>query len=234
MAITWSYGVTTILDRIDTTLPKTLDSLKMAGFDSPHLFVDGALCQELYNRKFGLNVTCRFPAIRVTGNWICSLWELYVKNSHAEFFAIFQDDIIISRGAKEYIENTAPNGRMYFNLYNVPENERLKPPGMKYGWYPSNQYGRGALALVFRVEAVQALLGANHLLNKPRDLERGWRTIDGAVVDSMKQAGYKEVVPFPSIVQHIGYMSTIGTPDRATPRSFRGEEFDLRRLGEPS
>lgn len=224
---TWSYGITTIMERMDTTLPKTIASLKAAGFDSPHLFVDGSLSQQLYNEQFGLNVTCRFPALRVTGNWICSLWELFVHNSHADFFAIFQDDIIMSKGAREYIERTAPRGNNYFNLYNVPQNERLKPASLRHGWYNSNQCGRGALGLVFRAEGVQMLLGARHLLNKPRDLERGWRTIDGAVVDSMKQCAYKEMVPFPSIVQHIGYLSTIGTPDRAVPESFRGEDFNL-------
>lgn len=223
----WSYGITTIMERMDTTLPRTIASLKAAGFDSPHLFVDGSLSQQLYNDQFGLNVTCRFPALRVTGNWICSMWELFVHNSHADFFAIFQDDIIMSKGSREYIERTAPKGRVYLNLYNVPQNERLKPVGMLHGWYPSNQYGRGALGLVFRADAVQALLGAQHLLNKPRDLERGWRTIDGAVVDSMRQCGFKETVPFPSIVQHIGHLSTIGTPDREVPKSFRGEDFDM-------
>lgn len=224
---TWSYGITTILDRMDTTLPKTIASLKAAGFDNPHLFVDGSLSQLEYHNAFGLDVTCRYPALRVTGNWICALWELYVKNSHADFFAIFQDDLIISRGAREYIERTAPKGRYYFNLYNVPQNEQLKPAALRHGWYPSNQCGRGALGLVFQVEAVQTLLGARHLIHKPRDLERGWRTIDGAVVDSMKQCAFKEMVPFPSIVQHTGEMSTIGTPDRAVPKSFRGEHFNL-------
>jgi hypothetical protein len=38
---TWAYGITTVPSRLTTLLPRTITSLAAAGFDKPHLFVDG-------------------------------------------------------------------------------------------------------------------------------------------------------------------------------------------------
>lgn len=229
--VVWAYGVTTVPERLNTTLPKTLYSLKQAGFTSPHLFIDGRASLEEYS-KFNLPITLRTARLRVVGTWITALWELYIRYPNSRFYAIFQDDIVLSRNARGFIEKVFPSTKAYLNLYNVPENESKRPQGIIYGSYPSNQRGRGALGLVFTLEAVHGLLHSNHLLHKPKDLERGWKNIDGAVLESMKNLGFQEYVTWPSVIQHTGHRSTIGTPTRELPVSFRGEEFDLLSLGE--
>ncbi len=73
----WAYGVTTVPVREDRLLPKTLASLRAAGFDKPRLFVDGVRNAWDWEQKFGLEVTARWPHVLTAGNWVLSMYELY-------------------------------------------------------------------------------------------------------------------------------------------------------------
>jgi hypothetical protein len=141
--VSWASGVTTVPERFQTTLPRTLLSLKNAGFPEPRLFIDG------YDRDPGLQLptTVRHDRIRVVGNWMLALWELYIRDPSATRYAIFQDDLIAYRNLRLYLERLRYPDQGYCNLYTFPENQRLSAG--RTGWYPSNQLGRGAVALVF-------------------------------------------------------------------------------------
>lgn len=223
----WSYGITTVPSRKTNLLPKVIESLKTAGFDCPRLFVDGCSpsLAQLYVNEFKLQITPRFPTVNVYSNWYLSLCELYFRNPNADRFALFQDDIQVCKNLRNYIETTPYPNKGYFNLYTSGSNHTLKPNDL-VGWFPSNQLGRGALALVFNREATTLLLSSSHMIAKVQDGHRGWRAADGAVSDTLRPLGWTEFVHHPSLVQHIGEESTIGNlPDRRSP-SFAGEQFD--------
>lgn len=228
----WVYGVTTVPSRLDTTLPYTLKTLREAGFDQPRLFIDGAENNASYQR-LGLETTCRYPAVRTAHNWVLSLHELYLREPDANRFALFQDDLVICRNARKYLD-TYPYGihneSIYWNLYNFPCNEELKPPDINYGFYPSNQLGKGALALVFDRPTVIKLLSSEYLNGRPQDLNKGWQSIDGGIVISLTNIGYKEQVHYPSLVQHIGKISTMGHGEYPLSKTFPGESFDCMEL----
>jgi len=240
----WVYGITTVPSRLNTTLPITLETLKNAGFDKPRLFIDGVSSPEEYQR-LNLETTCRYPAVRTAGNWYLSLAELYYRNPTADLFALFQDDIVICKNARQYLE-TLPYGRrsndhVYWNLHSFPANEEIwqegsnpqngvRPKDHVSGYYDSNQLGKGALALVFDRPAVVKVLGSEYLAIRPQDLNKGHQGIDGAIVTALNNVGYKEQVHYPCLVQHIGKISTMGHGSYPLSTSFVGESFDAMRL----
>ena len=240
-SLNWAYGLTTVPERLATTLPTTLASLKSAGFDRPRLFVDGDRETTQSWRQFGLELTFRWPRLRTHGNWFLALHELFVRNPLADRYAIFQDDLVASANLRAYLESCAYPGDGYWNLYTFPENQRLAPMvgqtgRQAVGWYRSNGKGKGAVALVFDRDATLSMLSSEHMAGRPMNLDRGWRAVDGGVVDSMRKAKRYEYVHNPSLVQHTGERSSMGNNDRRgfsvhpKAESFRGEDFDAMNL----
>lgn len=237
--LTWAYGVTTtncglskdgqltgpVPDRINNLLPRTLESLRGAGFDQPRLFVDGAEDGTAYEH-FGLEVTTRFPTIRTHGNWVLSLYELYIRNPTVDRYAMFQDDFVTYKNLRQYFDHCEYPERGYLNLYTFPKNQARAPKDGSTGFYLSNQLGKGAVALVFDLTAVEIILTAAHMFSRPQNAKRGWRAVDGGIVDSMKKGGGREYVHNPSLVQHTGINSSMGNRKHQLANSFRGEDFN--------
>lgn len=234
MSLRWSYGLTTVPKRRHDLLPQTLASLKAGGFDNPRLFVDGDNDVVSWEKQFGLEVTLRRPVIRAYGNWILALAELYIREPNADRYMVAQDDFITYRNLRGYLEGCPWPGKGYLNLYTFPSNQRDTP-----GWYEGAllnsgpegwQTGRGAVALVFNLEAVQTLLIHQHMVERPTHAENGWKRIDGGVVTAMNKAGFREFVHNPSLLQHTGRVSAIGNLPHKMSLSFRGEHFDAMEL----
>lgn len=223
----WSYGITTVPKRINDLLPRTIDSLKKGGFNEPHLFVDGG--REEDYKRFNLPTTVRSKNVRTAGNWVLSLIELYALNPTAERFALFQDDFVTYNNVRQYLEGMRYPDKGYLNLYTFPENQSLNTTG-QCGWFKSNQCGRGAVALVFSLEAVTALLGQPYLWTRFQSAKRGHCAIDGGIVDAMKNVGYSEYVHTPSLVQHTGIESSMGNSRHASAPVWYGEGFDAATL----
>ena len=230
----WAYGVTTIPERIDSHLPQTLKSLVAAGFPSPRLFIDD--CKDPSNYDcFGLEYTNRWPRIRIAGNWVLSLYELYIRNASADFFAIFQDDFVTYPNLREYLEWCKYPNKGYWNLYTFPVNikhmrKRLNLPPDQIGWFQANQMGKGAVALVLSNAAVVTLLGYPYLLKRFPNVRRGHRAIDGGIVDAFKPQGWKEYCHNPSLVQHTGDISSHGNHNQQRADCFCGESFECMAL----
>jgi hypothetical protein len=259
MNVKWAYGVTTCDKRLKTTLPQTLKSLAEGGFDEPRLFVDGSHLPSVLVafEDQGLNVdasriTCRYPRIGVYGSWILSLAELYIRHHAADYFAVFQDDVMCVRNLRQYLERCRYPKQGWWNLYtSLWDNEKIIE-GKPTGWHRADQHGKGALALVFSREAVQTLLcnqkpvplqdpanqqqaPVGHMVFKAasaRDRFR-LRNVDGGVVQALHGCGlWTEHIHNPSLVQHTG--SACGTqPPHQTPtgalpeaRTFPGEQVD--------
>ena len=234
----WAYGVTTVDSRKDSLLPQTLASLKAGGFGEPVLFVDGA------NGGYEGNVVYRYPRIGAWGNWFLGICELCIRNPRADYYAMFQDDIITYPNLRQYIERSNPPKDGYLNLFSSPGNESVRPK--QIGWFPARklegtnsvayesglagQGGKGALGLAFSREALLAFLSHPHCLTKPFEVRFPTMRIDGCVVTAMNKAGWKEYVHNPSLVQHCGDVSTLRGLVHKQSTTFRGESFDALEL----
>jgi hypothetical protein len=244
--VKWAYGVTTVPSRRRTLLPVTLESLRRAGFNAPRLFVDGAPDGREWAQELGLEVTARYPPVRTVGNWLLSLWELYIRQPNADRYAIFQDDFVTYHNLRGYLEKSPYPDKGYLNLYTFPSNQSICPTDSAngkpmVGWYLSNQYGRGAVALVFDRAAAQVVISSRHLIeNKLQNVQPNGRNslglnfgqckIDGGIIETMVAAGYREYVHNPSLVQHTGIESSMGNKPQLLATSFRGENFNALEL----
>jgi len=231
--VKWTYGITTVPSRREDLLPRTIESLRLAGFENPWLFVDGCSHEEaieLYERndlfkgKIG-GVTVRNPKVNAYGNWVMALWELYVRNPKSDYFSIFQDDFVTYKNLRHYLETLKYPLNGYWNLLTFPQNQSKAPKGMT-GFFLSNQNGLGAVALVFSKKAVMEILGSEHMAGRPQNQKKGIKSIDGGVVTAMKKVGWKEYVHNPSLIQHTGETSVLGNRKHPLAPSFKGEWFD--------
>ena len=226
----WSYGVTTVPARIDDGLLKrTIDSLALAGFASPRIFIDGLMPKSDPKWLDEYIVVERGENLRTFGNWVMTAWEIYIRNPLADFFAIFQDDFVAVRNLRQYIEASKFPAKGYLNLYTFPQNEQPKK-----GFYQTaNQKGLGAVALIFSNEGLRTCLGSGHMINRPQNKNRGWRAVDGGIVTGMNKEGWKEFVHNPSLVQHTGDKSSMGNRAHEKASTFPGEDFDAMGLLAP-
>lgn len=220
----WTYGITTVPSRFNDLFPQTLEALANGGFDSPRIFIDSNGPEIEQYKQFNLPITSR-DNIRTAGHWVLTLWELWIRDTTAERYAIFQDDFICVRNLRRYLELVPYPSEGYQNLYTFPSNQALAPKDFT-GWYPSNQQGKGAVALVFSNEAVTKLLGQRYLVERFRCLKRGHKAIDGGIVDAMKAVGWREFVHTPSLIQHTGDKSSMGNPPHLKATSFPGIEYN--------
>lgn len=234
--ITWAYGVRTVLQldrlRLREYLPRTMESLYRAGFTKPWLFVDGAMDYYHYER-FGCPLTTRYPAIGVTGNFLLSLHELILRFPSADRYALFEDDLVMCRNVRHYLDQTPYRPGVYWNLYTCAGYQAVCPPWReghgKEGFYRPPQAGQGAVALVFDRTAVASLMSSKCLSEAVLE-RRGTQAIDGLVAMVLNHAGIREWVHTPSLVQHTGEISSFGNHPHPHATSFLGEEFDALTL----
>lgn len=231
--VVWSYGITTIPDRFNTTLPRSIHSLQRTGFGKPRLFIDGVDITDKW-RRFNLPITNRWPQVGAVKNWILALSELYYRNPMADLYALFQDDILCINNLKKYIECFEFPHKGYLNLYTNVENQYTailgdNPDGSKQigiGWFNPLLKGKGALGLVFNKLSITTILSSDFMLKKVLNLDRGHKNIDGAVVQIMRDNGFSEWCHSPSLIQHTGTISTLNNlPGQYAP-VFQGEDYN--------
>jgi len=225
MAVKWAYGITTVPERRDNVFLRTLQSLYCGGFESPRIFIDDCHDPKPY-KNFGLPITIRGDCIRTHGNWILSMYELYIRQPGANYFAIFQDDFVTYPNLRKYLEKCEYPKAGYWNLYTFPKNQDLAPKDGSFGWYLSNQMGLGAVALVMDNKTTQLILASAYMVGRPQSVTRGHRAVDGGIVSALAEVGWKEYVHHPSLVQHTGITSSMGSSKQSLSRSFKGEDFN--------
>ncbi len=216
----WAYGITTVPERMDTLLPQTITSLAAAGFDRPVLFVDGNI-----SGFRDLEVVCH-ARVGQLRNWMHALFYLFTTKE-ADRYAIFEDDVLACRQLRDYLERCPP-GKTYWNLLTVDEN-RVHTKDVP-GWHESNQLGRSACGLVFDRATVDCLLRMERFVRGP---ESGETMSDAVVIATLKSLGYKELVHYPSLLQHVGLASTLGNSIKEVS-GFRGVDYDLLALPAPT
>lgn len=233
MSLAWAVGITTTAERLDDLLPRTMQSLEAAGFTRPRLFVDGA-DSSLPWWYFNADVTVR-PEPRVGNyvNWYLGAAELLGRNPDADRFLMLEDDIVLCRGLREYLEAVPMPAKGYCNLYVGGDGNHMLAEG-KRGWFRSDNRGLGALALMFDRATLVQLLGSESFVRHRFEKKRGGYNVDGAIVAALRSNSVcviEEYCHNPSLVQHTGSeRSTLGHSSPAVTELFPGEEFDARSL----
>jgi hypothetical protein len=228
----WSYGVMTHPLRRFGLLPQTLVSLAKVGFAEPFVFVDSdeAVSPYGYVPAGSGWAIIRCPKLGIAFNWQLSMWELYLRNPSAERFALFQDDILASRDLRAYLEACPYPERGYLNLLTHMSNDELLAKDPALGWREAGQIGggnpdrwqtgRGACGLVFSSEALTTLFCSAHYVLRPQgkgglppmdstDQVKCRQKIDGGIAAAMNRAGWREYIHNPSLIQHVGTISTV-------------------------
>lgn len=234
MKYRWAISVTTVSSRLTNLLPESLKYIRDAGFPSPTIYIDGDTNPTKWKEHFGLPVISRTENIRTAGHWHLTALETFIRNREAEIFAFFQDDIALNVNVRQYLERTIDySDDRYYNLYTANSNNLLIPTEQyqgrqvrKVGWFKSNQYGRGALALVFTKPVLISLLSSYQFVTRHQDVHRGWRAIDGGIVDAMKTEGIEEWVHNPSLCQHRGSESSMSNRKHKPAATFISQYHD--------
>ena len=237
--VKWSYGVISVTDRLNELLPRTLESLRTGGFTAPRLFIDGSRdTGSYYNYLDKYQVTYRGERLKTFGNWVLALWELYMREPHADRYALFEDDLVTYPHLREYLDSLEMQLNSYWNLYLHPWNHsRIIPDPEslemgKSGFFMGKQSGYGGVALIFNRWGVEKLLSSRELSMRPQcTTEDWWRKHDGIISNAMKIAGFTELVHYPTLVFHTGTKSVLnGKAIQPPATTFLGEQYDARNL----
>lgn len=226
----WAVGITTA-PRPQPALEACLASLRRAGWETPHLFMDGAV--RVPAAFDSLPGTLRSPAVGAWPNHYLALLELTLRQPDADAYLLAQDDAIFydREDLRAYLESALwPAGRWPIVSLYCPAPYTARRPG----W---SRLGRawvwGATALVFPGPV------ARHYLSDRTICEHRWQSPSGGLTQIDALLGWwakKQRIPFwlptPSLVQHIGAASTLWPDSRATgPRAaswFAGDAEDRR------
>ena len=201
----WAVGITTA-PRDQETLTACLESVADAGWDHPRLFVDGQVSER--SIPGDLPVTHRDPQIGAWPSWYLSLAELVMRHPGADVYMIIQDDVVFYRhsGLRDYLENLLwPDPKLGIVSLYCSRAYSEKEPGWKRLEEPLVW---GAQALLFSPESALDFL-SNPYVIRHRLTENGLTGIDSLIGRWAEANDVPIYVPNPSLVQHIGHVSSI-------------------------
>lgn len=206
----------------------SLRSIETAGFESPHVFAEP-------NSPMipGVSFHVAETTLHSWPNWLRALRWLLEHRPHAEAFLIWQDDVLVAKHSREWIESQmwcCPDAGVY-SLY-AAESQVKREEWEGDGWHlirrpPFNCYG--ALAIL-----MPPWFARNVSDNPPIE-----RHVKGAGPDThlgshCRRHGIGYAVHVPSVVQHVGAVSCVrtGKLDPGINRHRRAYQFcdDCRRL----
>lgn len=210
----WSVGVTTAFRR-QSTLEQSLNSLANAGWDRPHLFVDGDV--EIPAAFADRTVTRRSPAIGAWPNYHASLLELLLREPNADAYMIVQDDAYFPAGAvRQFVENNfwteSESNLEVLSLYCCRDDQSATDGWAEY----SDRWRYGAVAIAFSRDAATEFVQSAEAIEHGRK-PNGERLvgIDDVIGRWLERIGLKIWRPTPSLVEHIGDVSTLWATARA-------------------
>jgi glycosyltransferase involved in cell wall biosynthesis len=202
-------GVLTAPRRVPT-LATTLRSLGRAGFDRLHVFAEPGTpippearghSVEIQRRRLG-NFTSFYNALAT----------LYQHDDRAAGVLIFQDDIEVAAGLKSWCEaELFPFDCGLVSLFTPRVHSDVRPgwrvlsPGAARIW--------GGQALAFRRDWLEQFLSDPHVI---WEIRAGKDSDDAVASGWAKRRGLGIAYHTPSLVQHVGRVSSIwtGSPDR--------------------
>ncbi|WP_182868583.1 hypothetical protein [Stieleria mannarensis] len=210
---TWAVGVTTAARRLPT-LQRSVDSIVKSGWSDPRLFVDGDM--EIPPSLVPLVACRRNPAVGAFPNYKLSLDELFMRDPNADAYLMVQDDALFlgTPAMRDYLESVLwpDDGPWIASLYCSKAYTQAS-----VGWHRfSDRWVWGAVAFAFSPEALRQIL-TSPLVYQHRMLPegKGLARIDVVVGQIAVANEIPILLPSPSLVQHIGTVSTIWNLARA-------------------
>ena len=203
----WSIGVVTA-PRREATLAWCLDGIRRAGFDSPHVFVDGRV--RIPERFSDLAITWRENPVGAWPHYWLSLAELVQRDPGADVYLLLQDDaVLFDRGnLREYLESALWPGSTpgLVSLYCSQAYTIWEP-----GWHARHEpWVWGALAFVFPRQLVRQFISDPDIIShRWSGAFDGRSQVDVLIGEWAAKSGYPVSFPCPSLVQHVGNTSSI-------------------------
>lgn len=210
----WSVGLTTAPRRVPT-LERCWRNLNAAGWDRARLFVDG-LDTEIPESMAGQEKTVREPRAGAWPSYFLGLAELTMRHPEADAYLMLQDDacFVDVPGIREYLEGVLWPGKGpgVVSLYCSSAYDQARA-----GWHRlGEEWVWGATAFVFSGAAARAFLADESVAEHRRSTARnGLADIDWLIGQWAVERGLEIHFPFPSLVQHIGEVSTLWPGSRA-------------------
>ncbi len=198
----WAMAMLTA-PRAEPKIEQTLDSLRNAGFEDVHIFAEPeAWIPERFSH---LPVTKRPQRFGNFLNFYSCLSTLTCQHPDADAYAIFQDDIQLATGLRQWCEEQLwPLNNGIVSLFTP----RLHA-NSKAGWQivsPGFQRVCGAQALIFRKDLLQKFLADARVIHSLR-LRHHY---DDAVLGGwLSREGLGIAYHTPSPVQHVGRISSL-------------------------
>jgi len=165
------------------------------------------------------------PATGAFPNYVLSLCELYMRNPNADAYLLMQDDAVIfsSTATREYVESVLwpIDGPCIASLYCSAKYSKEES-----GWHQfEGNWVWGAVAFVFSPEAIKLFLTSMEVFNhRAQPDDKGLSRIDVVIGNVARANGIPMYYPSPSLVQHIGTISTIWKTGRAV-NARRADQF---------
>ncbi|MCO8122330.1 hypothetical protein NHH03_11315 [Stieleria sp. TO1_6] len=218
----WMVGMTTAPRRM-STLQQSLESVIGGGWESPTLFVDGPV--NLPDSAAPLQSCVRNPAVGAFPNYILSLSEMFMRDPNADAYLLVQDDAMLlsSPATRAYLESVLwpIDGPCIASLYCSAQYTQAAP-----GWYRfQGNWIWGAVAFVFSPEALKQVLNSRQVLeHRQQPDDQGLSLIDVVIGRIAQECEIPIYYPSPSLVQHIGTISTIWKTGRAVNQR-RADQF---------
>lgn len=203
----WAVGVTTA-PRRRPTLDECLTSLVQAGWSEPWLFAEPDA--EIPSAFSHLPIARRDGVLGAFPNWYLALAELVLREPQAEAYFLCQDDVLLARGLREYLEQTLwPASAVGVVSVYCPSHYA---PGRPLGFHVEDRgwASWGALAYIFPNPSARAVLADPAVLgHRHHGPAEGLRNIDSVVGSFCQRNRLPYYVHAPSLAQHVGGTSTI-------------------------
>ena len=204
----WAVAVTTS-PRRQPTVDACLDRLLSTGWNELLLSIDGDV--QIDDRFQHMASTRRSSPIGAWPNYFLTLGELVMRSPNADAYMVVQDDSIFANCPqfKTYMESVLwpiADERCLVSLYCAADDSRDTD-----GWFEfSGQWKLGALAMVFSPVAARDFLSDQRVASHRRLGGRhGLAGIDAVIGDWAIRNQISIWHSTPSLVQHIGNVSTI-------------------------
>jgi hypothetical protein len=209
----WAVAVTTA-PRRQPTLDACLRSLTKAGWQQPYVFADGAVAVPSGFQHLPRN-TRRSP-LGAWQNYHRSLRQLLALEPHADALMMIQDDVLFpdTPAICPYLKNVLwpASPPPLVSLYCCADYTASRP-----GWSPwPDTWQYGALAFIFPRALAESLI--REAPEQPPVGQSGEQLqggIDVIIGRWASRAGVPIIRPTPSLVQHVGHVSTIWSTARA-------------------
>ncbi len=209
----WAVGVTTA-PRAQPSLADCLTSMKSAGWTDPRLFVDGHV--DVPEPFDGLPRTARTPQLGAWPSYYLALAEMLMREPAADAFLLVQDDVVFAPGfdVRTYLEQAFWPGKKPAIVSLLCPGPYTRPDP---GWYPFNDdWIWGAQAFVFSPLAARAFLADTSVVCHRDSRDRNpTADIDWCVGQWASRHKQPIYYPTPSLVQHVGQISSLWQGRRA-------------------